>query len=330
MKITRQNYEHWFIDFIEGNLNPNDGALVREFVQINPDLNSELEDFLSCKVVPAQTTFPNKDLLKQNPTKAINEITKFERLSIAYLENELTGNEQVELNRLLINSDKKKKEFQLIQKTKLSADNNVVFNSKSELKKLFVVKRKMRNYKVIYRVAAVFILLMSLTFFLYQNSRTNLTGKQLTKINTYPELRKVVQNKETVIITIKDHLSVTTLQDQIKKQEDRQKILIPEELVAHKCLKIDRKNTHVYSGQLLSGINKNTYAFNKMPKKEEILFESKVKNKINATGKYLFVEVKAFVKKKLSYKKSYTDNGRMLIAFNIGDYQYKIDKKQKN
>ncbi len=61
MKITRQNYEHWFIDFIEGNLNPNDEALVREFVQINPDLNNELEDLLSCNMVPIQTKFQNKD-----------------------------------------------------------------------------------------------------------------------------------------------------------------------------------------------------------------------------------------------------------------------------
>ncbi|RLD61564.1 MAG: hypothetical protein DRI95_14085 [Bacteroidetes bacterium] len=329
MKITRQNYEHWFIDFIEGNLNPNDEALVREFVQINPDLNNELEDLLSCKMVPIQTKFQNKDLLKQNPLKAIRGITKFEQLSIAHLENELDKNEQVDLDRLLINSDKKKEEFQIIQRTKLLADNDVIFPSKNDLKKLFIVKSKIKNYKIIYRVAAVFILLMGLTLFLYQNSRINITGKQLTKIKIYPKLRKVVQNKETNIITIKDNLTISTSLDQVEKQENKQIAQIPEELVAFKCNSIQDEGINFNLDRLETGIYDNAYALNNKAKKREVSLDKKIKYTLIYTGKSLATRVSKAFKKTFHYEKSYTDNGRMLIAFNIGDYQYQIDKKQR-
>ena len=329
MKINRQNYEHWFIDFIEGNLNPYDEALVREFVQFYPDLNSELEDLLACKMVPEQTKFQNKDLLKQNQFKAINGITKFERLSIAYLENELDENEKIELNRFFINSDKKKEEFQIIQKTKLTADNNLVFTSKNGLKKLLIVKNKIKNYKIIYRVAAVFILLMGLTLLFYQNDRPNLTGKQLTKIKAYPELRKVVQNKNTNIITIKDNTAIVISQDQTEKQANRQIIPIPEKLVAFKCNAVNYEEINFVSDRLETDIYNNAYALNNKTEKREIGLDKKIMYTLNSTGKSLTSGISKVFKKTFSYEKSYTDDGRTLIAFKAGNFEYKVSKKQK-
>ncbi|MEN8119683.1 MAG: hypothetical protein ABFS35_05030 [Bacteroidota bacterium] len=329
MKITRQNYEHWFIDFIEGNLSPYDEALVREFAKHNPDLNCELEDLLACKMIPEQTKFKNKDLLKQNQLKAINGITKFERLSIAYLENELDKNEQIELDRLLINSDKKKKEFQIIQKTKLSADKNVVFKSKNGLKKLFIVKNKIKNYKIIYRVAAVFVLLMGLTLLLNQNNRTNLTGKQLTKVKAYPELRKVVQNKKTNIIAIKNKLEIATLQDQTEKQTNRQIIHTPEELAALKCNAVQNKEINIISDHLETSIYNNAYALDNKTKKVKIGLDKKIKYTLYSAGKSLTAGISEVFKKTFSYEKSYTHDGRTLIALKAGSFEYKVSKIQK-
>ena len=254
-------------------------------------------------MVPERTKFQNKDLLKQNKLKAISGITKFEQLSIAYLEDELVENEQIELDRLLLNSDKKKKEFQIIQNTKLSADSNLIFSLKNNLKKLFIVKSKTKNYRIIYRLAAAFVLLMGLTLLLYQGSRTNLTGKQLTRIKVYPELRKIVQNIKTDIITIRDNNTIAISQEQTEKQTNRQTILIPEKLVTMKCNAVQYDGIEFDSDRLAISIYYNTYTLNSTYKRKEIVFEKKVRNKINATGKSLFAKSKTYVKKRFSYKK---------------------------
>lgn len=45
MKITRDNYESWFLDYLEGNLEEGMKEAFQEFLRHHPDLQEELRQF---------------------------------------------------------------------------------------------------------------------------------------------------------------------------------------------------------------------------------------------------------------------------------------------
>ncbi|OQX98692.1 MAG: hypothetical protein B6I20_10750 [Bacteroidetes bacterium 4572_117] len=333
MKITRQNYETWFIDLTEGNLSPEDEALVERFVLLNPDLQNDLEEFSECKITPEQTEFSDKDLLKQNKLKAINGVTKFERLSIAYLENELDKKEQTELEKFLLNSEKNKKEFGLILKTKLEADKKIIYARKSGLKKLFIVKSNTSIYKIAYRVAAVFIVLLGLTFLLNQNNDIELTGKQLAKTQTNFILRKAVikeitKKKEiTELISIKNYAQIAVMQDFVRKTESRQTVLVPKKLVAYNCNTINNQQVNYSGDNLNSDIFNSFNIYASQTQKFEFSTDEKINYLLESTKKSIIARAKKSIKNKFNFRKKKLDDGSMLIAFHLGNKEYKINKK---
>ena len=328
MKITRQNYEYWFIDFIEGNLNTADEAMVRKFVQLNPDLAAELEEIKEFTVAPKAKQYNKKALLKQDTLKAVDGITKFERLSIAYLENDLDENEQAELDRFILNSNKKKEEFQLLQKTKLSAGADISFRAKTKLKKLFVVPDKMFNYKTLYRVAAIFVLLLGLTIVFSLNYDKNQTGKQLSRLKTMTILRKVLVNtskKEQIAVRKKQAL---ILNNMFVVEQVRQAVEIPEKLTAISCEFLENKPNS--PGYFTFNINNYKQSVDNVPVKIKHGFDKRLLYAVNTTRKKLGAKIKTAFKRNFKYEKINTDDGRTLIALKAGDMEYRISKKQRN
>jgi len=328
MKINRQNYEHWFIDFIEGDLNTSDEAMVRKFVQLNPDLSAELEGIKEFAVVPEAKQYNKKDLLKQDPLKAVDEITKFERLSIAYLENDLDENEQAELDRFILNSNQKREEFQLLQKTKLSVDADISYSAKTKLKKLFVVPAKTFNYKILYRVAAIFVLLLGLTIVFNLNDDKNQTGKQLSRLKTMTILRKVVvgTNKKEQIAVRKEQPLI--LKNMFVVEQVRPAIEIPEKLAALSYELLENKpNSPDY---FIDNINNYKQSIDNTPVKIKASFDRRLLYAVNTTRRTLGIKIKTAFKRHFKYEKIKTDDGRTLIALKAGDMEYRISKKQRN
>jgi len=73
MKINRNNYEEYFISYIENELNDTERKAVEDFVALNPDLKNELELFGATKLVADEKIiFADKEsLLQKNSTKII-------------------------------------------------------------------------------------------------------------------------------------------------------------------------------------------------------------------------------------------------------------------
>lgn len=327
MNITRQNYEHWFIDFIEGDLNPADEAMLRKFVRLNPDLANELEDISDFKLVPGHDKYPEKELLKQDPSKAINRISKFDRLSIAYLENDIDKNEQAALERFK-QKPAKEKEFQLIQKTKLLADTGIVYPRKNKLKKVFVLPAHAYSYKLLYRVAAVFILLFGLVFIFVQNSNKALIGMQLSHLEQTTTSRKVPSDKAVIKPVAHKKEKQIMLQSPENGKVHRLADEVPEKLIARDCEMISSTNPAAdYTAQIIinsfsTSINPRTKL--KVPFGKSLLYLAKAKRK--AIG----AKISGDLKRNFRYKKINTDDGRTLIAFKAGELEYWVSKKQKN
>ena len=57
MKIDRSNYEIWFIDWLDGNLNSLQIEQLKLFLDQNPDLKEEFNDLTPVKLVSSGNSF---------------------------------------------------------------------------------------------------------------------------------------------------------------------------------------------------------------------------------------------------------------------------------
>ena len=87
MKPNRSNYEGWFIDYIDGNLNTRDVDQLLSFLGENSDLKEEFDEISNFRIKPDNKIFSNKLLLK----KSVSDLpeSQFEFLCVAAAEGDL-------------------------------------------------------------------------------------------------------------------------------------------------------------------------------------------------------------------------------------------------
>jgi len=114
MHLDRSNYELWFIDWLDGNLNSQQAGHLKLFLEQNPDLRREFNDLTQVNLVPDQTSFPYKEHLKRSPSEISG--LQFDYLCAAFLENDLSDSQQAELLDIINQYPDRKKTFDQIQK----------------------------------------------------------------------------------------------------------------------------------------------------------------------------------------------------------------------
>lgn len=130
MKIERNNYEVWFIDYLEGRL---DNAAIDdfiEFIQQNPDLKEELSLFEVIPVVPESLVFEGKKDLYKNK---YDDETEFNEAAIGRMEGDLAPEENREFEEYLSLHPNQKKKAELFFKTRLNPDHSVIYPKRKSL-----------------------------------------------------------------------------------------------------------------------------------------------------------------------------------------------------
>jgi len=162
--INRNNYEEYFLDFLEGNLSPSKEALLMSFLDNNPDLKEELDLLNELPEIKIEETFLEKSTLKKSASSIENNSDNFNELCIARVEGDLSEEANKEFGSFLLENDKRKKEFELFKLTKLKADESVVFENKQRLKKntfsIFLTKNR---YSIMSAAASIIIALAVFT-----------------------------------------------------------------------------------------------------------------------------------------------------------------------
>ncbi|MDB4584786.1 hypothetical protein N9164_16665, partial [Draconibacterium sp.] len=222
MMINRENYEIYFIDYLEGNL---EKSLVNdfiEFIQNNPDLKEELSHFEAVSLEPGEISFDKKDTLYKEKLDSEKE---FNKAAIANLESELSETDKTELDTYLLKHPAKNREISLFSKTKLQPDESIQFKYKNKL------YRRMLGRTVLLwsgRIAAVLVLAFALYLFIdrpateaiSENNVAMLEDKKVKKAETPNEIKKVPaesQKKET------EKIKKATIKPTIKKVTPKQK-----------------------------------------------------------------------------------------------------------
>jgi len=211
MKINRNNYEAWFIDYLEGNLDEKLVDDLIEFLQQNPDLKEELSLFETVSLEQEEITFNKKELLFKEKYDAENE---FNQAAIASVEGEISASEKTEFENYLSTHPEKQKEAELFKLTKLHPDESIIYNRKNKLYRRPAGKTILMWTT---RAAAVFIVALTVYTFIEKFSNKVIPENQVAVIEKEPE--KKINPTEIKEVPAKNN----KVEDQkiIKKEPDK-------------------------------------------------------------------------------------------------------------
>jgi hypothetical protein len=163
MEINRHNYEKYLIDYLDGTLPESLGRELMRFLDLHPDLKAEMEGLDQYRLEPVNDMYNGKKLLKKSLFSIMNrKQMSYDELCVAGMEGDLEQKEQ-ELLFSYINEDRaRQEEHELLKKTILEPDLNIVFAHKQRIKKqAFVVYRRI-IYPAVSAAAAVLVLFVLL------------------------------------------------------------------------------------------------------------------------------------------------------------------------
>jgi len=157
MKINRDQYEVWFLDYLEGNLDESLLADFRSFLLENPDLAEELEQYEPLGLTKPEIKFPGrKRLYKQSFD--IPEV--FDSTAVGLMEGDLDPDRRITFESYLADHPEKSLEMALFRQTKLHAETSSVFKNK---RRLYRSTRHAGNtFSILFRIAAIILLALIL------------------------------------------------------------------------------------------------------------------------------------------------------------------------
>jgi hypothetical protein len=136
MNISKNNYEAYLLDYLEGRLSKDEALLLQQFILENPALGNWEELCGELPVLsPSTMVFADKEqLLKQEikPCKKLNE-ANYNDFFISFHEGLLSANEQQELEAFLQLNPFLRADFDLYKKVYLKADEELKFIGKQKL-----------------------------------------------------------------------------------------------------------------------------------------------------------------------------------------------------
>ena len=195
MTITRDNYEPFFLDYMEGKLKENMIDEFLDFLKQNPDLKEELHLFQNIHLPEEQVVYSGKDHLYKSTAEEKNA---FEIKTIAFMEGDLKNEERQSFKAYLAGHPELKKEYDLMAKTLLVADRSIIYPQKKNLYK--------KSGAILWlnwasRVAAVVVILWGINSLLQPGSQTSSPTiiRQMASVKT-----------ETVAPAKKTELTVNT------------------------------------------------------------------------------------------------------------------------
>lgn len=163
--INKNNYEAFFLDYIEGSLDAEQISALMLFVVDHPELKEELQGLEMIKLKPdTQIRFGEKKLLKKPVVNAVGQINKnnYQEFFAAASENDLNKSDSKNLQQFLRSNPDLQKEYELILLCRLQPDASIVFADKDLLKKTPLISLPLKRLYYGMAIAASLALLIGL------------------------------------------------------------------------------------------------------------------------------------------------------------------------
>lgn len=194
--IHTDNYESFYLDYLEGTLSESERAAFEEFLAAHPELQVD-EDLLILDDAPELMDALEKELLKKEERSISKE--NLDYFAIGKMEQVLSPREEELLATYLLAHPEAQQVIEAYQKTRLEAQ-TVVYANKEELKEKEIALISWRFIAGIASAAAVLLLFFQLGFGSSEEQQTPVAQKdhkQTNKPEVQPKSNK--QNEEYVI-----------------------------------------------------------------------------------------------------------------------------------
>ncbi len=173
--ISRQNYEEWLIDYLDGNLSESHRKEVEGFLANNPDIQTEFAGMEEAGLEGTKEiiSFPARHLLYQNEINESGGISEsnYKEWFIASIEGDLRPEQEQKLAAFLGANPALNKEFEAFQNTRLNADTRIMYPEKQKLYQKARMLPLLQNKRFFGSAAAVIgLLLLSGLWFLADKS----------------------------------------------------------------------------------------------------------------------------------------------------------------
>jgi len=198
MKITGDNYEFFFLDFLDGNLEEQDMDQFLDFLEQNPGLKDELQSLQQIRLADEPIAFAGKERLYKMQAE---ETAARENNLVAYLEGDLDEAGRKTFETYLATQPELLKEYRLFAKTRLIPDGGIQYPDK---RKLYRKPASVIVMSWVARAAAVIVLVWGIQAVI-QNQNAPVTPKadqEIAAARPQPEIQaqiSEVQKKETAI-----------------------------------------------------------------------------------------------------------------------------------
>lgn len=163
VKITRENYATFAVDYLDGNINSIYAAAFLSFLDENPDLKEEFTGLLWADPLPAdEMEMPLKQTLKHDyDLDALNiNLQNYDYYFVAWFEDDLTEPGQNNVNDFVKRHPEVKRDFELFSQSRLLHEPAAVYPAKANLKQTIIVPLWMRVVPIA-AFAATLLLLIS-------------------------------------------------------------------------------------------------------------------------------------------------------------------------
>jgi hypothetical protein len=246
MNPDRTNYEIWLIDYLDGTLNKDQVRMLMSFLEENPDIREELEEF-SLPVLKDYHSFTNKNLLK----KSVGDLpeSQFELLCVAEAEEDLSEQQRAELEVIIEANPDKRKTLELIRRLKLISP-DIEYNKKANLRKRTGSQKIIRLSVIGLSAAAGLAIMISLinTFVtakdksvpLVSINSSTLSDKIPVPENQVSDIIKKEEKKEPIM---PERISV---QNTLIKNIPPEKIFLSDNTIASDSASIEKEIDRIY------------------------------------------------------------------------------------
>lgn len=135
MNINRNNYETFFLLYVDNELSAEGRKAVEDFVSQNEDLAKDLNNLLQVSFNSDEKwEFPGKDVLLRPITEEGEiDVLNYEAFFVLYADDELNNDEKAKVEGFVYRNPQYQQEFELLQQVKLQPDRLIVFENKATL-----------------------------------------------------------------------------------------------------------------------------------------------------------------------------------------------------
>lgn len=228
MKITRDNYESFFLDYLEGNLEETMIDQFLDFLEQHPDLKEELNLFEEIHLPQEPVVFMDKQALYKS---AGNESESFDRKAVAYMEGEMKDQERRSFEATLERNPKLQQQYALFEKTRLIPDPAIRFDKKE---KLYRKSGTILLINWVGRAAAVLILLFGIYSLFQRGEDSRIPSTEMASLKAPSSNPAVITEPQVIDPVTKSKDPVARAAAPVNKTQLKATQTAPEALVGQK------------------------------------------------------------------------------------------------